>query len=89
MTARYCRQLGLVSDEGLTDIERLDITVCEVIELEAKIEPDGDGFHAYVPSLRGCRVGGATKNEAMRNLKDAFHLYIESLLDGCKPKEEE
>jgi len=46
-----------------------------------RIEPDGDGFHAYAPALKGCHVGGATKEEAKRNIDDAIHLYITSLLE--------
>ena len=43
------------------------------------IEPDGDGFHAFAPALKGCHVGGATVEEAKRNLDDALHLYLSSL----------
>jgi len=49
------------------------------------IEPDGEGFHANTPSFKGCRVGGATKEEAMRNMEDALYLYITSLLKRGKP----
>lgn len=49
------------------------------------IEPDGDEFHAFAPDLKGCHVGGATVEEAKRNLDDALHLYLSSLLARGEP----
>lgn len=44
------------------------------------IEPDEDGvFIAEVPSLPGCVSQGATRIEALANIKEAIELYIESL----------
>lgn len=51
------------------------------VKVPISLEPDGDGFHAYAPALKGCHVGGATKEEAKRNLDDAMYLYIVSLLE--------
>ena len=51
------------------------------VKVPISLEPDGDGFHAYAPALKGCHVGGATKEEAKRNLDDAMCLYIVSLLE--------
>ncbi len=44
------------------------------------IEPDEDGvFIAEVPSLPGCISQGATRAEALVNIKEAIELYVESL----------
>ena len=44
------------------------------------IEPDEDGvFIAEVPSLPGCISQGATRAEALANIKEAIELYVESL----------
>jgi len=44
------------------------------------IEPDEDGvFVAEVPSLPGCLSQGATREEALANIKEAIAVYMESL----------
>ncbi len=44
------------------------------------IEPDEDGvFVAECPTLPGCISQGATREEAVRNIKDAIEGYIASL----------
>ena len=44
------------------------------------IEQDEDGmFVVQVPSLPGCISQGATRTEALRNIKEAVALYLESL----------
>lgn len=44
------------------------------------IEQDEDGiFVAEVPSLPGCITQGATRKEAIENVKEAIELYLESL----------
>ncbi|MDQ1523406.1 MAG: hypothetical protein QOE47_1330 [Pyrinomonadaceae bacterium] len=44
------------------------------------IEEDEDGvFVAEVPSLPGCISQGATREEALVNIKEAIALYVESL----------
>jgi predicted RNase H-like HicB family nuclease len=41
------------------------------------------GFVAYAPALKGCVSHGQTKEEALRNIKEAIEVYIESLIvDG-------
>lgn len=42
-----------------------------------KIEPDGYEFHAWCPELKGCHTHGKTQNEAIENLRDAIHLYLD------------
>ena len=36
------------------------------------------GFTVYVPSLPGCISEGDTKEEALKNIKEAIELYLES-----------
>jgi predicted RNase H-like HicB family nuclease len=44
------------------------------------IEQDEDGvFVADVPSLPGCVTQGATREEALSNVREAIALYLESL----------
>ncbi len=46
------------------------------------LEPaEEGGYTVYVPSLPGCISEGDTKEEALRNIKEAIELYLE-------PKEE-
>jgi antitoxin HicB len=50
------------------------------------IEPDEDGvFVAEVPSLPGCISQGATRAEAISNIKEAIVGYLESLAKEGEP----
>ena len=44
------------------------------VVLEAQKE---GGFTVYVPSLPGCISQGETKEEALKNIKEAIELYLE------------
>ncbi|NJF24288.1 type II toxin-antitoxin system HicB family antitoxin [Thermococcus sp. Bubb.Bath] len=39
-------------------------------------QPEG-GYVAYVPALPGCVSQGETKEEVLRNIKEAIELYLE------------
>jgi predicted RNase H-like HicB family nuclease len=41
-------------------------------------EDDG-GYHVFCPALRGCHTQGDTYDDALKNIRDAIALYIESL----------
>jgi predicted RNase H-like HicB family nuclease len=44
------------------------------------IEPEEDGgYVAEVPTLPGCLSQGATRQEALENVKEAIAVYLESL----------
>jgi predicted RNase H-like HicB family nuclease len=44
------------------------------------VEQDEDGaFVAQVPSLPGCVSQGASRREAIENVREAIELYVESL----------
>ena len=65
----------------------LDRVICEceaapegTVKYRVYIEQDEDGvFVAEAPSLPGCISQGATRAEALANIKEAIELYIESL----------
>ncbi len=45
------------------------------------IEADGDGFHAWSPELPGAHTHGATRGDALANLKDAVRLYLDDVME--------
>lgn len=50
------------------------------------IEQDEDGvFVAEVPSLPGCISQGGTRDEAIRNVREAVALYLENLEEHGDP----
>ncbi len=40
---------------------------------------DEGGFVAYVPELPGCHTQGETRQETLKNIKEASGLYLETL----------
>ena len=54
-------------------------------KVEVVVEPDGDGFHAYCPALKGLHTCGDTLEEAMENAKDAASAYLQSLIKHDEP----
>ena len=49
------------------------------MKLTIVLEPQDEcGFTAYVPSLPGCISQGETKEEAIKNIKEAIELYLEA-----------
>ncbi|MBI4663158.1 MAG: type II toxin-antitoxin system HicB family antitoxin [Verrucomicrobia bacterium] len=51
-------------------------------------EPTG-GYHVYCPALKGCHSEGETEEEALRNIREAIELYLESLIAHQEPIPEE
>tara|TARA_B100000315_G_scaffold143133_1_gene132112 strand:- start:2045 stop:2248 length:204 start_codon:yes stop_codon:yes gene_type:complete len=52
------------------------------MNLKVVLEPsDEGGFTVYVPGLPGCISEGETKDEALKNIKEAIGLYIEPVDD--------
>ncbi len=50
------------------------------------IEQDEDGvFVVHVPALPGCISQGKTRAEALKNIKEAIVLYLESLKAHNEP----
>ena len=52
------------------------------MNLRVNLEPsDEGGFTATVPSLPGCISEGATRHEALANIREAIELYLEPVED--------
>ena len=49
------------------------------------VEPDGDEFHAYCPSLKGLHVSGATQQDALQNVIETAQAWLESLIECGDP----
>ncbi len=43
------------------------------------------GYVAYAPALKGCVSQGETKEEALKNVKEAVEAYVEALLEDGLP----
>lgn len=46
-----------------------------------------EGYAAWVPGLPGCWSQGKTEEEALENIKDAIHAYLEAVEELSKGKE--
>ena len=44
-------------------------------------ESDEGGYTAYAPALPGCISEGETKEEALKNIREAVELYLEPVED--------
>lgn len=52
--------------------------------LKVILEPSEDGgYTVFVPSLPGCISEGETKEEALRNIREAVELYLDSVDDDA------
>ena len=61
------------------------------MELKVVLEKQEEGgYNVYVPSLRGCISQGETKDEALKNIKEAIELYLEAdeneVVNLCVPR---
>ena len=62
------------------------------MNLKIILEPSNEGgYTAIVPSLPGCISEGETKEEALKNIREAVELYLEPVEDDfvCAPHSEE
>jgi predicted RNase H-like HicB family nuclease len=50
----------------------------------AIIEHDEHGFFAYCPGLPGCHTQRDTFEQARDNIREATHLYLETLDEGAR-----
>ncbi len=52
------------------------------MKIKVYLEPsDEGGYTVIVPSLPGCISEGETKEEAIKNIKEAIELYLEPVED--------
>jgi predicted RNase H-like HicB family nuclease len=57
-----------------------------IVKFRILVEQDEDGvFVATVPSLPGCISQGATRAEALTNVREAIEGYVESLQARGEP----
>lgn len=57
------------------------------MKLTVVLEPSSEGgFTAYVPALPGCISEGETREEALRNIREAIELYLEPVEDDLVPQ---
>ena len=49
------------------------------------IEPDGDGYYAYCPALKGLHAAGDTEDEAVEGARVAALAYLESMVAHGEP----
>ena len=50
------------------------------------LEESEEGFGVSVPGLPGCHSQGATEQEALQNIADAIHEYLEVVADLSRDK---
>ena len=48
------------------------------------VEKDEHGYYAYSPELEGCQSQGDSYEDAIKNIKEAVELYLETLTDEEK-----
>jgi len=52
------------------------------MKLKVVLEPsDEGGFTVFVPALPGCISEGESKEDAIRNIREAIELYLEPVED--------
>jgi len=55
------------------------------MEIKIVLEEQKDGgFTVYVPSLPGCISQGETIKDALKNIKEAIELYLETEISDIK-----
>lgn len=59
------------------------------MKLTVILEPSEEGgFTAFVPALPGCISEGNTREEALKNIREAIELYLEPVEDDIAPQPE-
>ncbi len=43
------------------------------------------GYIAYAPALKGCVSQGETREQVLKNIKEAIEVYVETLLEDGLP----
>jgi len=57
------------------------------MRLTVILEPSEEGgFTALVPALPGCISEGSTRDEALKNIREAIELYLEPVEDDIAPQ---
>jgi len=56
------------------------------IKYTVVLEESDEGFSVSVPGLPGCHSQGATEQEALENITDAIHEYLEVVAELSRDK---
>lgn len=48
------------------------------MKIKVVLEKQEEGYTVYAPSLPGCISQGETREEALKNIKEAVELYLET-----------
>ena len=57
------------------------------MKYKVTIKESREGYAISVPGLPGCWSQGKTEKEAMENIKDAIHAYLETVEELSKDQE--
>jgi len=58
------------------------------VKLRVVLEPaEEGGYTVYVPSFPGCISEGETREEALRNIREAVELYLEEKAEKVRLEE--
>lgn len=74
------------------EIDNVNIDYMKLYTFRVIIEPEKrNGYHGFVPLLRGVHTNGDTIQEVKKNLKEAIKCHIQGLLKDKEtiPQEEE
>ena len=72
-----------------TEIISLDIkqkTLRYCMKYKVNLRKTDEGYAVWVPGLPGCWSQGHTEKEALENIKDAIHAYLETVEELSKGK---
>lgn len=53
-------------------------------QMNVVFEPDGAGWHVFIPEVRGCRSHGRSISEARKNIREALALCDDELDDAAR-----
>jgi len=56
------------------------------MKYKVNLKKTDEGYSVWVPGLPGCWSQGNTEKEALENIKDAIHAYIETVEELSKGK---
>ena len=72
------KENGDMTVKGIT-IKRIPLSNAVVRKADVVLRKTDEGYSVHCPGLPGCWSQGATKEEAIENIKDAIELYLEAV----------
>jgi len=52
---------------------------------EVVFESDEEGYHVFVPALKGCHSWGETRDDARDQIREAIELWLETAEETSTP----